>query len=150
MMSRVPGEEEVQGLDRQQAPVDRLDLVGEGIDGGGLDGGVGVEQVGQLDPARLGGQLERHAVGVEGPAPGLDDLAAVGVGGGDEPVGDPTVIVPVDDVGDSVAVGLHRHDGDLPGRDEAPDPQPALECVEFQGTPRRSAGRRRGARCVRE
>ena len=66
--ARVVGQQEAERLQRQEALVDGLDLVGERLDGGGLDGGERVEEVGQLDPAGLGGQLECGAVGVEGPA----------------------------------------------------------------------------------
>ena len=49
--------------------VDRLDLVRQRLEVRGLDGQERVEHPGQLDPARLGGEPEELAVGVERPRP---------------------------------------------------------------------------------
>ena len=92
------------------------------LDRRGRDPGERVKEVGQLDAPRLTRELERCAVGVEGPPlPGCH-LDAGGVLGGDKAVGDLAVVEPEDDVHDPVAMRLDGDDRDVTRCNEASDP----------------------------
>ena len=65
----VVGEQEPQRLARQHLLVDRGDLVRERLDERGAHREVRVEEVGEVDPLRLGDESEEVAVAVEAPRP---------------------------------------------------------------------------------
>ena len=65
--ARVVGEDETKRLDGHHLVVDRLDLMRERLDVGGLHGHVGVEKMGRFDATGLGRQLEQASVAVERP-----------------------------------------------------------------------------------
>ena len=65
----VVGEQEPQRRARQQLAVDGLDLVRQRLDVAGRDREHRVEEAGERDPLRLGGELEVARVGVEGRLP---------------------------------------------------------------------------------
>ena len=83
---RVVGQQKSQRLEGQQFLVDGLDLVGQRVDAGGFHGGERVEQVGQPDAPRLGGQPEQVAVGIERPPPVGGHRKPEGVLGGHQPL----------------------------------------------------------------
>ena len=62
----IVGEQEAQRGARQQLAVDGADLVRQRLDVAGRDREHRVEQAGELDPLRLGHQLEGRRAGVEG------------------------------------------------------------------------------------
>ncbi len=77
----VVGEQEPQGLAGQHLFVHRGDLMRKRLKVRGMDGEVGVEEVGEADPQRFGGEPEERRIGVECPAALLDfDLQAGLVG----------------------------------------------------------------------
>ncbi len=87
--ARVVGEEEAQGRAGQHGLVDGGDLVGEGLDVGGVYGQQGVEEVGEADALGLGDEAEEGAVAVEAPGAGLlGDVDAGFVVAVEELVGD--------------------------------------------------------------
>ena len=69
--ARIVGEEEAQGRAGQHGLVDGGDLVGKGLDVGGVDGQQGVEEVGEADALGLGDEAEKGAVAIEAPGAGL-------------------------------------------------------------------------------
>ena len=65
--ARVIGKDETKRLDGHHLVVDRLDLMRERIDIGGLHRYVGIEQMSRLDAAGLRRQLEQPSVAVKRP-----------------------------------------------------------------------------------
>ena len=132
--ARVVREEEAQRLARQHRLVDGGDLVRQRLDDARGDREVRVEEVGEVDALRLGGQAEERAVAVEAPGPALsrrssrrgsrvavEDLGAHGAVG--ELVGQ------LDRVR---AVPLGADDGGEPGGDESADHRPRRERFELR------------------
>ena len=73
----IVGEEEAQRLTREHLAIDRRDLMRQRLDLRRRDGDVGVEEIGEPDAVRLGGEPKQAAVGVEGVGPArLDELKA--------------------------------------------------------------------------
>ena len=67
----VVGEQEAERLAGQHRLIDGGDLVGKGVDDGGVHRQDGVEEVGQADSERLRDEPEQRAVAVEAPRPAL-------------------------------------------------------------------------------
>ena len=65
----IVGQEEPERLPRQHLAVDGSDLMRQRIDHRGVDGEQRIEQMGQVDPVRLGDQAEQLPVAVEAPRP---------------------------------------------------------------------------------
>ena len=84
--ARVVGEEKAEGLAGQHGLVDRSDLVGKGLDQGGVNREKGIEEVGETDALGLGDEAEEAAVSVEAPGARLGDGLERGFVG---PVEDP-------------------------------------------------------------
>ena len=92
----------------------------ERLDEARADGDVRIEEVGQIDPFRLGGELEGFAVAVEGPGlPFLDDRQARLVLAVDEALGDGSVRGAVGEGQNLGAVPADVDDGDRSIGDEA-------------------------------
>ena len=73
--ARIVGEQEAQRLAREHLAIDRRDLMRQCLDLRCGDGDVGVEEIGEADAVRLGGEPKQTAVGIEGVSPaGLDEL----------------------------------------------------------------------------
>ncbi|MEM8923058.1 MAG: hypothetical protein AAGD35_06120 [Actinomycetota bacterium] len=77
----------------------------ERFDACGLDRSEGVEQMCELDPARLGGEPEVFPVGVERPALLRCRSECVDLGGGEEALSEVTIARSKDQI-DDVAIAL--------------------------------------------
>ena len=95
-----------------------------------MDGEVGVEEVGELDPVSLGHQPKQSAVGVEGPgvAAGFNGQAvlivAIERGLGHRPTGDA-----VDEIDGLLAYPVDGHDFDWLAGYDALNDSPVLEVL---------------------
>ena len=118
----VIGQEEAERLARQHRLVDGGDLVRQRLDEARADRDVRVEEVGEIDPLRLAGQLEGFPVAVEGPGlPFLDDRQARLVLAVDEALGHGAVGGPVGQRQDLGAVPADVDDRDRVIRCDAGD-----------------------------
>ena len=127
----VVGQQEAEGLAGEHGFVDGGDLVGEGIDEGGVDGEDGVEEVGEADALGFGDEAEEGAVGVEAPgAAFVDDFEAGFVVAVEEFAGGVAGGVFVGEFEGVGAVPLDADDGDEAAGGDATDGGGGAEVLE--------------------
>ena len=130
--SWVVREQESQRLARQHLAVDGLDLMRQRVDRARGDRDHRVEQIGEVDPAGLGGESEQVAVGVERPPPlrAFDDLERSLVSAEHEPLVNLGLVVAVGERHRRRAVPLDGDDGDGTRRVETGNPNAGDQVVE--------------------